>query len=79
MRFESAFTNLLTHPNFPPPTDVTASSLGIVQSVQPAENSGNCNEQLHHPDLPARSLGVRAGASPQPGELAQFFIKGNSS
>ena len=40
MRFEATFTNLLNHPNFaPPPTNVTSSSFGIVQSVQTAENS----------------------------------------
>jgi len=42
LRFEGTFTNLLNHPNFaPPPTNVTASSFGIVQSVQTSENSGN--------------------------------------
>ena len=42
LRFEGTFTNLLNHPNFaPPPTNVTSSSFGIVQSVQTAENSGN--------------------------------------
>ncbi len=47
LRFESTFTNLLNHPNFaPPPTNVTASSFGVVQSVQPAENSGNRTGQL---------------------------------
>jgi hypothetical protein len=47
LRFESTFTNLLNHPNFaPPPTNVTASSFGIVQSVQTAENSGNRTGQL---------------------------------
>jgi hypothetical protein len=41
LRFESTFTNLLNHPNFAaPPTNVTSSSFGIVQSVQNAENSG---------------------------------------
>jgi hypothetical protein len=42
----NARTNLLNHPNFAPPTNVTASSLGIVQSVQTAENSGNRTGQL---------------------------------
>jgi Carboxypeptidase regulatory-like domain len=47
LRFEGTFTNLLNHPNFaPPPTNVTASSFGIVQSVQTAENSGNRTGQL---------------------------------
>jgi len=47
LRFESTFTNLMNHPNFaPPPTNVTASSFGIVQSVQTAENSGNRTGQL---------------------------------
>jgi hypothetical protein len=47
LRFESTFTNLLNHPNFaPPPTNVTSSSFGIVQSVQTAENSGNRTGQL---------------------------------
>jgi hypothetical protein len=47
LRFESTFTNLFNHPNFaPPPTNVTSSSLGIVQSVQTAENSGNRTGQL---------------------------------
>jgi hypothetical protein len=47
MRFEATFTNLLNHPNFaPPPTNVTSSSFGIVQSVQTAENSGNRTGQL---------------------------------
>jgi hypothetical protein len=47
MRFEGTFTNLLNHPNFaPPPTNVTSSSFGIVQSVQAAENSGNRTGQL---------------------------------
>jgi hypothetical protein len=47
MRFESTFTNLLNHPNFaPPPTNVTSSSFGIVQSVQSAENSGNRTGQV---------------------------------
>jgi hypothetical protein len=47
LRFEGTFTNLLNHPNFaPPPTNVTASSFGIVQSVQNAENSGNRTGQL---------------------------------
>src|SRR6478735_1663515 len=42
LRFKSTFTNLFNHPNFAtPPTNVTSSSLGIVQSVQTAENSGN--------------------------------------
>ena len=42
MRFEGMFTNLFNHPNFaPPPTNVTSSLFGIVQSVQSAENSGN--------------------------------------
>jgi hypothetical protein len=42
LRFEGTFTNLLNHLNFtPPPTRVTASSFGQVQSVQTAENSGN--------------------------------------
>jgi Carboxypeptidase regulatory-like domain len=46
-RFEGTFTNLLNHPNFaPPPTNVTSSSFGIVQSVQTAENSGNRTGQL---------------------------------
>ncbi len=47
LRFEGTFTNLLNHPNFaPPPTNVTASSFGQVQSVQTAENSGNRTGQL---------------------------------
>jgi hypothetical protein len=47
MRFEATFTNILNHPNFaPPPTNVTASSFGVVQSVQTAENSGNRTGQL---------------------------------
>jgi hypothetical protein len=47
LRFEGTFTNLLNHPNFaPPPTNVTSSSFGIVQSVQTAENSGNRTGQL---------------------------------
>jgi hypothetical protein len=47
LRFEATFTNLLNHPNFaPPPTNVTASSFGVVQSVQTAENSGNRTGQL---------------------------------
>jgi len=47
LRFEATFTNLLNHPNFaPPPTNVTASSFGVVQSVQSAENSGNRTGQL---------------------------------
>jgi hypothetical protein len=47
MRFEATFTNIFNHPNFaPPPTNVTSSSFGIVQSVQTAENSGNRTGQL---------------------------------
>jgi Carboxypeptidase regulatory-like domain len=47
MRFESTFTNLLNHPNFaPPPSNVTSSSFGIVQTVQSAENSGNRTGQI---------------------------------
>ena len=47
LRFEATFTNVLNHPNFaPPPTNVTASSFGVVQSVQSAENSGNRTGQL---------------------------------
>jgi Carboxypeptidase regulatory-like domain len=47
LRFEGTFTNLLNHSNFaPPPTNVTASSFGQVQSVQTAENSGNRTGQL---------------------------------
>src|SRR5258708_24331034 len=47
LRFETTLTNLLNHPNFaPPPTNVTASSFGVVQSVQAAENSGNRTGQL---------------------------------
>ena len=47
LRFEGTFTNLLNHPNFAsPPTNVTASSFGIVQNVQSAENSGNRTGQL---------------------------------
>jgi hypothetical protein len=47
MRFEATFTNILNHPNYaPPPTNVTSSSFGIVQSVQTAENSGNRTGQL---------------------------------
>ena len=47
LRFESTFTNLLNHPNFAtPPTNVTSSSFGIVQSVQSAENSGNRTGQV---------------------------------
>jgi hypothetical protein len=46
MRFEGAFRNFLSHPNFaPPPTNVTA-SFGIVQSVQTVENSGNRTGQF---------------------------------
>ena len=47
LRFEGTFTNLFNHPNFaPPPTNVTATSFGQVQSVQNAENSGNRTGQL---------------------------------
>jgi hypothetical protein len=47
LRLEGTFTNLLNHPNFaPPPTNVTASSFGVTQSVQTAENSGNRTGQL---------------------------------
>jgi hypothetical protein len=47
LRFEGTFTNILNHPNFaPPPTNVTSSSFGIVQSVENAENSGNRTGQL---------------------------------
>lgn len=47
LRFEATFTNLMNHPNFaPPPTNVTASSFGVVQSVQTAENSGNRTGQV---------------------------------
>jgi hypothetical protein len=47
LRFESTFTNILNHANFaPPPTNITSSSFGIVQSVQNAENSGNRTGQL---------------------------------
>jgi carboxypeptidase family protein len=47
LRFESTFTNLFNHPNFaPPPTNVTSSSFGIVQSVQSAENGGNRTGQV---------------------------------
>jgi hypothetical protein len=47
LRFEGAFTNLLIYPNFaPPPTNVTSSSFGVVQSVQTADNSGNRTGQL---------------------------------
>ncbi len=47
LRFEGTFTNLFNHPNFaPPPTNVTSSSFGIVQSVQSAENSGNRTGQF---------------------------------
>jgi hypothetical protein len=47
LKFEGTFTNVLNHPNFaPPPTNVTSSSFGIVQSVQNAENSGNRTGQL---------------------------------
>jgi hypothetical protein len=47
LRFEGTFTNLLNHSNFaPPPTNITASSFGQVQSVQTAENSGNRTGQL---------------------------------
>jgi hypothetical protein len=47
LRFEGTFTNLLNHPNFaPPPTNVTASSFGQIQSVQTAENSGNRTGQF---------------------------------
>ena len=47
LRFESTFTNLFNHPNFAtPPTNVTSSSFGIVQSVQSAENSGNRTGQV---------------------------------
>jgi len=47
LRFDATFTNLMNHPNFaPPPTNVTASSFGVVQSRQTAENSGNRTGQL---------------------------------
>jgi len=47
LRFESTFTNLMNHPNFAsPPTNVTSSTFGVVQSVQAAENSGNRTGQL---------------------------------
>lgn len=47
LRFEGTFTNLMNHPNFaPPPTNVTSSTFGVVQSVQAAENSGNRTGQL---------------------------------
>ncbi len=47
MCLASTFTNLFNHPNFaPPPTNVTSSSFGIVQSVQSAENSGNRTGQV---------------------------------
>jgi hypothetical protein len=47
LRFEATFTNLINHPNFaPPPTNVTASSFGVVQSAQTAENSGNRTGQI---------------------------------
>jgi hypothetical protein len=47
LRFEGTFTNLMNHPNFaPPPTNVTSSTFGVVQSVQNAENSGNRTGQL---------------------------------
>jgi hypothetical protein len=47
LRFEGTFTNLFNHPNFaPPPTNVTSSSFGIVQSVQTEENSGNRTGQF---------------------------------
>lgn len=47
LRFEATFTNLMNHPNFAaPPTNVTASSFGVVQAVQSAENSGNRTGQL---------------------------------
>jgi hypothetical protein len=47
LRFEATFTNLMNHPNFaPPPTNVTASSFGVVQSVQSADNSGNRTGQV---------------------------------
>ena len=47
LRFEATFTNLMNHPNFaPPPTNVTASSFGVVQSTQTAENSGNRTGQI---------------------------------
>jgi hypothetical protein len=37
----------MNHPNFaPPPTNVTSSTFGVVQSVQAAENSGNRTGQL---------------------------------
>jgi hypothetical protein len=37
----------MNHPNFaPPPINVTASSFGVVQSVETAENSGNRTGQL---------------------------------
>jgi Carboxypeptidase regulatory-like domain len=50
MRFEDTFTNLLNHPNFaPPPTNVTSSSFGIVQSV-----AGRGKQwQSHRPIVPA--------------------------
>ena len=47
LRFEGTFTNIMNHPNFaPPPTNVTSSTFGVVQSVQSAENSGNRAGQL---------------------------------
>jgi Carboxypeptidase regulatory-like domain len=47
LRFEATFTNLMNHPNFaPPPANVTASSFGVVQNVQSAENSGNRTGQI---------------------------------
>ena len=47
LRFEGTFTNLLNHPNFAsPPTNVTSSSFGIVQSTQTAENSGSRTGQF---------------------------------
>lgn len=42
LRFEATFTNLMNHRNLAPPsTNVTASSFGVVQALQTAENSGN--------------------------------------
>jgi hypothetical protein len=73
MRFEGAFTNLLNHPNFPPPTNVTASSLGIVQSVQAVEKQRQSHRAAflaagflirpHQQDSSARSFTERVGES----------------
>jgi hypothetical protein len=75
MRFAGAFTNLLNHSVFVPPTNVTASSFGIVQSVQATENSGNRTGTTlasagfrirpHQQGSSARSFAERVGESLQ--------------